>query len=48
MKHEEKSSARTTTMVSFEERARRWYAGLANQERLKQIFPFLDEDEGYF
>jgi len=26
----------------------RWNDGLANQERLRSIFPFLAEDEGYF
>ncbi|MHB8567118.1 MAG: hypothetical protein ACYC7D_06460 [Nitrososphaerales archaeon] len=34
--------------MTFEEKAKRWDDGLANQERLKQILPFLREDEGYF
>jgi len=27
--------------------ADRWKEGLVNHEKLKKIFPFLNEDEGY-
>lgn len=43
MNYEKKQQA-----ISFEEKEKRWDAGLVNHERLKQILPFLREDEGYF
>ncbi len=34
--------------LTHEELDDRWNVGLANQERLRKLFPFLTEDEGYF
>jgi len=34
--------------LTREELDERWNDGLANQERLRSMFPFLKEDEGYF
>jgi hypothetical protein len=42
------ATSRGHKSLTREELDERWNDGLANQERLRRIFPFLAEDEGYF
>jgi hypothetical protein len=43
-----REEAAVSSSLSASSRPDRWTEGLVNNERLKQLFPFLDEDEGYF
>jgi len=42
------ATARGHKSLRSKELNERWNEGLANQERLKMIFPFLVEEEGYY
>jgi len=42
------ASSKNYKRLTIEELDDRWNIGLANQERLRKLFPFLTEDEGYF
>ncbi|HZW55817.1 MAG TPA: hypothetical protein VFF30_05960 [Nitrososphaerales archaeon] len=37
-----------SSALKMEEMRRRWDEGIANHEKLKQIFPFLKEEEESF